>query len=391
MSRLAITGCGVVSPLGIGAGEVLAALDAKRSAIGPTPPLPGGEGSGWASRIESFDSSPYIPPMRARRLDRGSLFAVAAARLALAEAGLTGLPALTQALAVLVGTASAGSGPLTVFLDALYRQGPEAAPPFEFPNTVANAPASHVSIELGLKGPNLTLTQGESVLGQALLAGRLLLADDRAERLLVGAVDEWNPYFQVGYDQLRALASPARPGRGWVMTEGATLLVLESEDAAAERRVPVLARLLGVAVGAAAGEPFRWVPDAAALERVIRAALADAGLGPSDVGTVFLAANGVAEMEAAEAEALARVFAGRSVLATGIKGALGERAVVGATSLAVAAAARWRGLIPPFAGAASERWPALLTQAAEPTALPAGAILLPLYGLGGNLAALLIG
>ncbi len=391
MRPLAITGVGTISPLGEGPEALLAALDAGRSGLTEAPAIEPGATAGWAGRIASFDSSPYITPMKARRLDRGSLFAVAAARQAIAVAGLAADPALAQDLGVLVGTSSAGSGPVTSFLDALFRQSPEAAPPFEFPNTVMNAPASHVSIQLGLQGPNVTLAHGEAVIATALLYGGLMVGDGRCSRLLAGAVDEWNPYYQAGYEQLGALRHAPAGGGGSLLTEGATLLLLEAPEEAARRGARVLARVRSAAVASAAGEPYRWVADAAVLSDVISDALDKAGLAASQVGSVFLAANGVEAMEEAEAEALAQVFAGETTLvASGVKGALGERAVAGATSLAVAALSRGRGLLPPFAGSALARWPASVEIASSPTPLPPGATLVVLCGVGGNYAAVVL-
>lgn len=391
MRPLAITGVGSISPLGLETGALLDALDRRRHGFGQVAPegLPTGAG-GWAARIPDFDSRPYISSGRARRLDRASLFAVAAARLAIASASLADSPLLAEELGVIVGTSSAGSGPLTVFLDALFRQSPEAAPPFEFPNTVANAPASHVSIELGLKGPNATLSHSEAVLGQALLYGRLMLEDERCSALLVGAVDEWNPYYQLGYSQLGALRSSPGGGGGTLLAEGATLLVLEPPEAAERRGAQVVARVLGVGVTSAPGEPYRWVPSRTALERAVAEALERSGLTAREVGSVFLAANGVAAMEEAEAAALAGLFPGRRLAASGVKGAVGERATSGALTLAVAALARQRRRLPPFAGGALGAWPDAVAPAVEPVPLPPGAMLALLYGFGGNYAAVVL-
>lgn len=393
MSRptpLAVTGVGAVTALGEGRSCLLAALDAGRHGFteAPADGLP--EHPRWAGRVTAFDPKPYIAPMRARRLDRASLFAVAAARRALSSAALEEAPELAHELGIVVGTSSAGSGPLTTFLDVLFRRSPDEAPPFEFPNTVANAPASHVSIELGLKGPNTTLSHSEAVVGSALLQGRLMLTDRRCSALLLGAVDEWSPYYQLGYSQLGVVRSQPRGGGGILLAEGAALMVLEEEERAAARRAPVLARVLGVAVGSAAGEPYRWLPDAAVLERVIREALEQAGEEAAAVGSVVLAANGVAAMEEAEAEALSRVFAGRRLAATGLKGAVGERALSGSLSVAVAALARHRRRLPPYAGGALARWPEAIQPLTSPAPLPPGPTLVVLYGFGGNYAAVVM-
>ena len=106
--------------------------------------------------------------MKARRLDRGSQFALIACLQAVAEAGYD-VGAAPEAIGIALGTGSAGAGALTEFLRVLLIESPEAAPPFHFPNTVANAPASQVSIELKIFGPNVTITQKDPSALNALL------------------------------------------------------------------------------------------------------------------------------------------------------------------------------------------------------------------------------
>jgi 3-oxoacyl-[acyl-carrier-protein] synthase II len=390
LPRLALTGLGTVSPLGESAAELLEALDAGRHGLVPVS-TPLVAEAGWAGRVTRFDPSPVVPPMRARRLDRASLYAVVATSRALADAGLTGAAHLTDELGLVLGTSSAGSGPLTVFLEALLRQGPQNAPPVEFPNTVANAPAGHVSIELGLRGPNATLAHSEAVVGVALQTGRLMLASERCALLGVGAVDEWNPYYQLGYRQIGGLRAAATGGGGTLLSEGATILVAEPAPQAAARGARVLATLLGVGVTSATIEPYRWGPDPAAIERAIRLALDDAELDTDAIGSLVLAANGVEAMEEAEAVALGRVFGTRALASTGLKGAVGERATSGVLSVAVAALARHRGALPPYAGGALARWPVPVALATQVTPMPAGATLVVLYGFGGNYAAVVVG
>ncbi len=389
MRPLAVTGVGLVSPLGCEPGAVLRALDEGRKGLIAVSDAPLTT-AGWAGRVADFEPGSVIPPMRARRLDRASLFAVVAAHRALAAAGLLGEETVRRSLGVVMGTSSAGSGPLTVFLEALYRQSPEAAPPFEFPNTVANAPASHVSIELKLEGPNTTLAHSEAVVGMALLLGRQMIEDGRVTAALVGAVDEWNPYYQLGYGQVGALRGAATGGGGALLSEGATELVVEPAEAAAARGAEILARITGVGVASAAGEPYRWVPDATALAQAIRNALAEAGISAEAVGSIFLAANGVEGMEREEAAALTEVFGAGPLAATGVKGAVGERATSGALTVAVAALCRARRRLPPYAGGALAAWPAPVRLLTAPTELPAGATLVLLYGFGGNFAAVVI-
>ena len=179
------------------------------------------------ARYDGFSPQPEIPAMKARRLDRGSQFALIACMQAIAEAGYAIAPD-PEAIGIALGTGSAGAGALTEFLRVLLLESPEAAPPFHFPNTVANAPASQVSIELKIYGPNVTITQKDPSGLNALLFATLALASGRARAMLVGAVDEWNQFYAMGFDRVGALRG-ARRSAGIVQGEGAFVLLIEKD------------------------------------------------------------------------------------------------------------------------------------------------------------------
>ncbi len=394
LTPLSITGLGCVTALGHSPEQVLDALEAGESGIRDLLPdeVPNCQAR-LAARVVGFDSGSYLPAMRARRLDRASLFAVAAVKQALDDARFPEDQERNERLGLVMGTSSAGSGPLTTFLEAAFRISPLDAPPSEFPNTVANAPAGHVSIELGLKGPSTTLTQKQSVVAPALLYAQMMIALGRCNAVLAGTTDEWCAVYQRGYDQLGALRieGESSQGDGMVLAEGAATVLLESEAYASRRGSRPFARLLGVGMASSPGATYRWVPDSEAMVRAILLALEEAGLQPPDVGSVWLAANGVAAMESIEASALQRVFPRQSLVATGLKGALGECATSGAASVALAALARQRKRLPPFSGPRSIAWPASVGLLDHLAPSPDGATLVLTYGAGGTFGAILIG
>src|SRR6185436_17344578 len=119
-------------------------------------------------------------------LDLGSQYAIVAARQCLADAGYE-MAGREERTGILLGTGSAGAGPLTEFERQMAVESPEVASPFLFPYTVANAPASVTAIELGIRGPNVTIIQKDPAPLNALLYGRMMLADSRADALLIGA------------------------------------------------------------------------------------------------------------------------------------------------------------------------------------------------------------
>jgi 3-oxoacyl-[acyl-carrier-protein] synthase II len=250
--------------------------------------------------------APWLPAAEARRMGPPSRLAVAAARMALADAGLDPALLAGPGTAVVLSTAF---GPCS-FSEALLRQvlrdGPESASPYLFTESVANAPAAQIAIACGARGPNVTLCQREAGPLLAVARGAAEVAAGRAERALVGAVDEMPPLLHAVLDRFGALARgrprpaqdgpslPDGPGGGGdvgrpfdrrrdgvVAADGATVLLLESAAAAARAgRVP-LARVWGW--GSAfdpSAPPTGWGGGAEILGRALRRLLLRRGAAP---------------------------------------------------------------------------------------------------------------
>ncbi|HEU5323393.1 MAG TPA: beta-ketoacyl synthase N-terminal-like domain-containing protein, partial [Methylomirabilota bacterium] len=197
----------------------------------------------------------WLSPAEGRRMSPPSRLAVVASRMALADAGWPARRAADEGTAVVLGTAFGPSS----FSEALIRQildpGPEAASPFLFTESVANAPAAQVAIAAGCRGPNLTVCQREASALLAAVRGAGLVAGGKAPAALAGSVDEVSPLLHALLDRFGALSrgdrgdEVARPfdrGRdGLLAAEGATVLAIERQDRAAARGMRVLARILG--------------------------------------------------------------------------------------------------------------------------------------------------
>ena len=333
-NRGVITGTGAVCPLARTAQGFYGRLLAGQSAIRTmTPEERGNLQATHVARCDGFSPQPEIPPMKARRLDRGSQFAIIACSQAIAEAGYD-VAAAPERIGIALGTGSAGAGALTEFLRVLLTESPEAAPPFHFPNTVANAPASQVSIELKILGPNVTITQKDPSALNALLFCSLAIASGRAEAMLAGGVDEWNPVYAMGFDRVGALRGEKRRS-GIVQGEGGFAALLESEESARRRQARPLARLAGMAVAGFPSEPYRFAPNTGAIERTVRGALEDAGATPAQIGLWLPSRNGVSEMDRAEEEVMHRIF-GERPRAISVKDAIGEMAASGGGQLVAA-------------------------------------------------------
>jgi 3-oxoacyl-(acyl-carrier-protein) synthase len=332
-----ITGESAVTALGRTLAETRAALAAGRSAVSPVEDdgAPPAADRSPAARIGAFTTEPELPKSKARRLDRGSQYAVVAVKQALADALYT-VAGREERTGILLGTGSAGAGPLTEFERQMAVESPDSASPFLFPNTVANAPASQAAIEVGIKGPNVTITQKDSSALNALFYARMLLVDGRADALLVGAADEWNLVYHRAYERVHATRTERRPG--FVLGEGAAVVLVEDETAARARGARIDARIAGLASRGAALSPQKRRAEPAVLAAAMRDALDQAGLAPSGIGLVHLSRNGSPFTDAAESAALTDVFGAQLPRTVAVKDSLGENPAIGAIQVALAAA-----------------------------------------------------
>ncbi len=347
-----------MTPLGRDIRATQAALAEGRSAIAEIPERRGGSP---AARMGPFKTEPEFPRSKARRLDLGSQYAIVAARQCLADAGYD-MASREERTGILLGTGSAGAGPLTEFERQMAVESPEAASPMLFPYTVANAPASLVAIELQIRGPNVTIIQKDPAALNALFYGRMLLADGKADALLVGAADEWNALYHQGFERVLATRTSTRPG--FALGEGASVVLIEREEAARARGARLHARVAGLAMRTARISPHRRRAEVEELEDAMRSALEEAHLQPDGIDLVHLAANGTSWMDLAEREGLSRVFGERMPRNLAIKEQIGENPCSGAAQLSLGALAVSEGakgvLIDSF-GAGGNFFSAVLT------------------------------
>ncbi|MGE5716054.1 MAG: beta-ketoacyl synthase N-terminal-like domain-containing protein, partial [Acidobacteriota bacterium] len=196
--------------------------------------------------------------------------------------------------------------------------------------------ASQAAIEVGIQGPNVTITQKDPAALNALFYARMLLADGRADALLVGAADEWNLVYHRAYERVHATRTQRRPG--FVLGEGAAVVLVEDETAACARGARIDARIAGLASRGAAVSPQKRRADPAVLAAAIREALGEAGLSPSGIGLVHLSRNGSPFTDDAESAALAQVFGAKLPRLSAVKDSLGENPAIGAVQIALAAA-----------------------------------------------------
>jgi 3-oxoacyl-[acyl-carrier-protein] synthase II len=364
-----VTGIGTVSALGTGREALARALRESRSGIAPIPPARRDRSFAPGSRAEAaglardFDPGAFVAPLVLRRLDRAAALAIAAGTLAVRDAGLVCDPERT---AIALGTGGAGIESTGAFFRGLAEQGPAAASPMVFANTVSNGPAGQLAIALGATGPNATFAERGVAAEDAIAYGALLLEAGRADAVLAGSVDEVNGFVLEAYDRYGALApgGRARPFDaarcGVAIGEGASVLVLEREDRAKARGARIYAAIAALDqanVPASRQEapgrralalPRSAAPLAAHLGRL----LAAAGGAAARLGWVNASASGARALDALEAAALAAALGEglARVPVSSIKGAAGEMLSSGGLRAAASCMAIAEGLIPATVG-----------------------------------------
>ena len=342
--RVAVTGLGVVAHCGIG-------VEAFWSGLLTSNP---GDAS---RRVVDFDPAPYFENAKEiRRSDRFSQFAIAAADEALSDAGPLGID--PARIGVLIGTGIGGLATLEEQIIIRHEKGERRVSPFLVPMMMGNAAAASVSLRHGLQGPcETTVTAcaaGTHSIGNA---ARLIQMGYCDAVLAGGSESALTPTALAGFGNMTALSTSgwSRPfdvrRDGFVIAEGAGVLVLEEWDHAVARGVHIYAEMLGSASTADAHHITAPSPGGAGAIRCIELALADSRVRHDQVGHVNAHGTSTPLNDAAEAEALAKVFGSPGPIITSTKGvtghALGAAGAIEGVALALTID---RALIPPTRG-----------------------------------------
>jgi 3-oxoacyl-[acyl-carrier-protein] synthase II len=362
--RVAVTGVGVVSPLGVGRTAFWQALCRGQSGLGPVTLFDTASiGSHLAGEVRDFRPEDIVGSKGLRLLDRTTRLALCAASLALEDAAIAP-PTVDQAqtAVVLATTFGSASGRGDFYIEAV-RGGPRAVNPALFPNTVVNSPASQVAIRFGLRGPNTTVSAGFASSLRALEYAADMIRLGRAQAVLAGGVEELSPVTYYAFAKTGTL-SPADAGperclpfdrrrNGTVFGEGAVLFVLESLAAARARGARVHAEYRGGASTTDTTIFDRPRPRPQAAVRAIREALARAAVEAGEIGWVASGADGSVAGDRAEAWALGQTLGAseRPVVASASKSMLGESfSASGALQAAAAVLGLAEGIVPPTIG-----------------------------------------
>jgi 3-oxoacyl-(acyl-carrier-protein) synthase len=336
-----VTGVGVLAAAARGPEALWQVVCGERDGLTPAS-FPGAGATALAGRAPAVERRDAVRTPVGRRIDRLSLMLLVAARDAIADAALEADAVAGAGTGVVLGSAFGNFEETAGFLDRLGARG--TANPLVFPNLVMNASLSYLSIELGVTGPTLMLTQQEVSGEAALAAGMDLVASGAVERCLAGAGDELTPELYAVLREVGALA-PGRPrvydaeAAGCVPGEGAAVLVLERAAVAAARGARCWARLADAVEFSVPAPLHGWPSQAGPLAARLRPALAGASL-------VIGGAAGLPALDRVEAAALgAAVPAAVPVVAP--RAAIGHFGSAGIVGAVVAALAIRKRVVPP--------------------------------------------
>jgi len=323
--RAVITGIGLVTPLGVGTTASWAALCRGRSGVGPITRF---DASGFDTRIAAevrgFKAADFLPRKLAARAEPFVAFACAAARMALDDAGLSiGNPG-SERIAVVAGCAMGGLSLLETNCRTVSQRGPRWVSPFFVPMMISNMAAGIVAMDIGVRGPNLTFSTacaaGTHAVGEA---ARMIRAGQVDAAIAGGTEAVVAPTCIAGFAAMRALSTcneaPEQASRpfdrkrdGFVVGEGAGFLILERLDQALARGARIYAEVAGYGSSCDAHHLTQPPPDADGAIRCMRAALADAGLGPGDIDYINAHGTGTPLNDALETLAIKSVFGERA-------------------------------------------------------------------------------
>jgi 3-oxoacyl-[acyl-carrier-protein] synthase II len=321
MKRVVITGLGVVSPIGIGHRSFWPALLAGASGVDVITRFDTADfATKIAAEVKDFDPSQYMDKKEAKRMDRFAQYGVAAASLALEDAKLSVTPANAAQIGVYVGAGIGGMETLENQFAVLREKGPAKISPFFVPMMIGNMAAGQIAITFGIKGPSSDIVSacasGAQAVGDAC---RVIERGDSEVMLAGGAECAITPLAMAGFIAARALSTrnddPKRASRpfdkgrdGFVMGEGAGVLVLESLEHAVARGARIYAEVKGYATTNDAYHITSPDPEVRGTVMCMQKALADAKLNPHEVDYVNAHGTSTDLNDKFETKAIKEVF-----------------------------------------------------------------------------------
>lgn len=365
MSRkVVITGIGLITPVGVGTEENWQGLLAGRSGIGRITKF---DTTSYATRIagevKNFDPTRWIPSREAKSMDVFIQYAVAAAAMAMEDSGLKIEGEFAERVGVFVGAGLGGITTIERTYDAIREKGPRhGVSPFFVPGIIINLAPGQISIRHGAKGPNYSHVSACSTGAHAIGDAMRLIQHGYADAMICGGTESTiTPLGVGGFNAARALSprndDPERASRpfdkdrdGFVMSEGAGIIVLEEYEHAKARGAKIYAQMLGYAANSDAHHITAPAPEAEGAQRCMRLALKDAGLATEAVDYINAHGTSTKMNDTNESLAIKKVFGdhARKLMVSSTKSMTGHMlGAAGGVETAICALTVARGVVPP--------------------------------------------
>lgn len=362
-NRVVVTGLGVLSPAGIGIGPFWDSLTAGRSGIGPITRFDARDfPTRIAGEVKDFDPGQWLDRKEARRMDRFAQFAVAAAKMAVADAGLDLENVDPDRMAVVFGSGIGGMQTFEEQARVLWEKGPDRVSPFFVPMMIGNMAPGQISISLNLHGPSLLVVtacaSSTNALGEAF---KVLQRGDADVAISGGSEAAVTPLTVAGFSAMKALSTrndePSRASRpferdrdGFVLAEGAAVVILETLAHARRRGARIYAEFVGYGSTADAYHITAPDPEGNGAVKAMTTALRDAGLEPEQVSYINAHGTSTELNDKLESLAIKKVFGeyAHRVAISSTKSMTGHvLGATGAVELAACVLAIEHGVVPP--------------------------------------------
>ncbi len=297
--RVVVTGLGMITPLGIGVQKSWENLITGKSGIRRITQF---DASAFptqiAGEVEGFNPENYIEPKEIKKMDRFIHFAIAAAQMAMDDSGLKITEANAERTGVIVGSGIGGLNSIEYYHNVYLQKGPRRITPFFIPMLVVNLASGQISIRFGAKGPNSAVVTacatGSHAIGDAF---KIIQRNDADIMIAGGSESVITPLAIGGFNAMKALSTrnnePEKASRpfdidrdGFVMGEGAGIIILESLESALDRGANIYAEIAGYGMSSDAYHITAPSPTGEGAVRCMRMAIKDAGVEPSDINYI---------------------------------------------------------------------------------------------------------
>jgi 3-oxoacyl-[acyl-carrier-protein] synthase II len=319
--RVVVTGVGLVTPVGIGTEETWTSLQAGRSGAGPITLFDASQHSSrFACEVKGFDPLRWVEKKEVKKMDRFIQFAVAAADFALQDSGLVVDAGNSEMVGVYVGSGIGGFATIEREHTVLMERGPSRISPFFIPASIVNLASGWISIRSGARGPNSATCTACTTSAHAIGDSYRLIQRGDADAMIAGGSEAAiTPLGVGGFAAMRALSTrneqPEKASRpfdkerdGFVIGEGAGIVVLEELERARARGAHVYCEVVGYGMSSDAYHISAPCEDGDGAYRVMNRALKDAGLEPSAIGYINVHGTSTPQGDKVEVVAIKRVF-----------------------------------------------------------------------------------